>query len=229
MGEGDKKGLGKTVLGWFVEQDQGAASATAKPSTAGDADALIAKYAGAAAGSAPAPALTPAAPLAGPLPSVTDGKIDFVQVFEATGVSAEERGRVDKAKELLRSLPAETPATVKKQIVEAALKAFGVSTEKIIEAALAETQALEGFISAGQADTQKVLSEGTARIADLEKEIAQVKQVMQQAVADQEARTQGANGEKLAISQVLDFFGRDMVAKVVQDSPKLHQSQSPKG
>ncbi len=211
----DGKGWGKTVMGWFVVQEGGAQGSGAT-ADASDADALIAKYAGSA------PAEPPPVELKGPLPSVVNGAVDFDQVFEAAGVDAEERNRVVKAQELLRSLPAEQPAAVKKQIVEAALKAFGVPTEKIIEAGVSEIEALEAFIRAGQAETQKILADGGARITDLEKQIAEVKQVMQTAVGDQETRLKSANNEKLKVQQVLEFFGQDIVAKVVQDSPKLH-------
>jgi hypothetical protein len=205
-----QKGFGKTVLGWFVVDENG------DKNSAPDTDALIAKYAG-------QEVQAPPVELKGPLPQVVDGTIDFQQVFAAAGVDEEERGRVLKAQELLRSLPAETPAPVKKQIVEASLKAFGVQTTAIIEAAVGEIEALEAFIRGGQAETQKILSEGTTRVAELEKEIAEVKKVMQQAVQDQEVRTNKANTEKLSVQQVLEFFGEDAVAKVVNDSPKLHQ------
>jgi hypothetical protein len=202
------RGLAKTVLGWFVVQDD------AKP--AADADALVAKY-------ADATAATGAAAIEGELPPLVAGQVDFDKVFEVAGVTAEERGRVDKAVELLRSLPAETPQPTKKQIVEASLRAFGVPTEKIIEASVAEIEALEGLIQKGQADTQGLLADGEARVRDLEKQMSDVRTVMQQATADQQTRVAAANGRKLVIQQVLEFFGEDAVAKVVQESPKLHQ------
>ena len=210
-----EKGWGKAVLGWFVVSDDDSGKAPA-----GDADALIAKYTAGAGGDVVPPAIE----LKGPVPAVADGKVDFAQVFEAASIKADERGRVDKARELLRSLPGDTPQPVKKQIVEAALKAFGVATDKIIEAAVAEIQALESLIQKGQAEAQGVVADGNKRIAELEKQIAEVRTVMQQAAADQEARTRLANGEKLGIQQVLEFFGRDAVEKVVQESPKLKQT-----
>jgi len=214
---GQGKGFGKTVLGWFVVNDEAAKTGAA----AADTDALLAKYAGgpgssggAAASGAPAPAFK------GPLPPVVDGVIDLPKIFAAAGIGAEEQGRVEKAQELLRSLPQETPAPVKKQIVEASLKAFGVSTEKIIQSGVGEIGALESFIRAGQDDTQKVLSDGNKRVVDLEREIGEVKKVMQQAVADQETRQARANAAKLNVQQVLEFFGQEAVAKVVADAVK---------
>jgi hypothetical protein len=208
----EKRGWGKTVLGWFVTSEG------ANTDAASDQAALIDKYA-----SQPVP--THPVEWQGPLPQSIGSPADFAAVYEAAGVGAEEHDRVVKAQELLRSLPGDTPAPVKKQIVEASLKAFGVPTAKIIEAAVEQVQALEGFIRSGQADTQKVLGEGNQRIAQLEAEIAQCKQVMQQAVAEQEARARAANAEKLNIQQVLEFFGQDAVARVVEESPKLHKPE----
>lgn len=177
------------------------------------ADALIAKYAqggdrpltggGAALSEAPSSAMPT---------ELVDGKVDFVQVYEASGVSAEQRDRIKKAQDLLRALPAETPTAVKRQIVEASLRAFGVPVEQIIEAAGASTAALEGFVRAGQAETQKLLSEGAQRISQLEAEIANVKQIMDGSLADQDARTKAAQAEKRTLQDVLDFFGQSRPA-----------------
>ena len=128
--------FGKSVKGWFVVPEDGAQEKST--------DDLIAKY----ANDPPAP---PPVTLKGPLPGLVGGKIEFSQVYDAAGVDKEERERISKAQELLRSLPAETPVATKKQIVEASLKAFGVPTEKIIEGAVEEMHALEAFIMAGQA------------------------------------------------------------------------------
>ena len=51
--------------------------------------------------------------------------------------------------------------STKKQIVEASLKAFGVPIEKIIEAGVAEIEALEFYIRSGASDTEKVLQDGS--------------------------------------------------------------------
>jgi hypothetical protein len=202
------KSWGKSVMGWFVVPEHGEPEKSA--------DDLIAKYANEPAG-------PPPVELKGPLPQMVGGKVDFAQVYDAAGVDKDERDRITKAQELLRSLPAETPVATKKQIVEASLKAFGVATEKIIEAAVEEMQALEAFIRAGQAETQKLLGDSTMRISALEADIAKAKQLMEDAVKAQETRTGAANGEKLQVQQVLEFFGQEAVAKVVRDSPKLKE------
>ena len=141
----DKKGFGSTVLGWFVvrEGEEGKQHEES-------ADDLIAKY----AKDAPPPP-PPEVKLTGELPKSQGGKVDFAAVFRAAGIDDDEQGRIDKATQLLKTLPAETPKEVKKQIVEASLKAFGYPVEQIIEAGAQEIQALEVYIQAGQRDTQR--------------------------------------------------------------------------
>src|SRR6185436_11640022 len=111
------------------------------------------------------------------------GNVDFPAVYEAAGIDQEEQSRFKKAADLLAALPAGTDASVKKQIVEASLKAFGVPIEKIIEAGVQEIQALEGYIRAGAADTQKVHEESAQRIAAYEEEIRRMKSVVDQRVS----------------------------------------------
>ena len=217
-----KKKWGSTVLGWFVVKEGDAEAQGNEPVTAAGADALIEKYAAAAAAPDAPAGLPPGSP-SQPIPPFVGGALDFIAVYESAGVDAEERDRVSKARDLLRSLPVDTPAATKKQIVEASLRAFGVPTEKIIEAGVASIEALESHVRAGQADTQKLLGESTQRIAQLEQEIGEVRGIMEQAVREQQARMSAVNNEKLGVQQVLEFFGQEAVAKVVRDSPKLHE------
>ena len=142
-------------------------------------------------------------------------------MFEAAGIDADERGRVDKAVELISSLPSETPVGVKRQIVEASLKAFGVPLDSIIEAAASEIEALEGYIRAGASDTDAVLEESRRRIAQHEEEVRTLRTVMDQRVQEQQAVVASCNGKKLEVQQVLEFFGQEAVRSVVQASPRL--------
>ena len=147
--------------------------------------------------------------------------MDFDQVFDAAGIVSEERQRVAKTLELLGALPADTPAPVKKQIVEAALTAFGIPIDKIIESGVAEIQALEGYIRAGAAATQQVLADAQTRIKAKEDEIRQLRTVMDERVQEQQTATKACNDRKLSIQLILEFFGQEAVARVVAASPKL--------
>jgi hypothetical protein len=204
----DKKSWGQTVMGWFIEQD-GETSAQAAPSA-----------------DAPPPSTEDAAPAVEQVfatnpPAAIGGRVDFDGVFAAAGLSDEDRGRVTKAVDLLGSLPPDTPTPVKKQIVEASLKAFGVPIDEIIEAGVSEIQALEGYIRAGAGDTQQVLADAEKRITLYEDEIRQLRNIMEQRVAEQQVVVKACNDKKLSVQQVLEFFGQGAVARVVETSAEL--------
>ncbi len=199
----DRKTWGSTVLGWFVVQDE-SPTASAPPPDEANPEA------------APGPPAFVTEP-----PAAPGGRVDFPKVYEAAGVDAEEQGRVGKAAELLGTLPAGTDAAVKKQIVEASLRAFGVPLDRIIEGAVQEIQALEAYIRAGAADTQKVHEESEKRIVQFEEEIRRIKAVREERTAEQLAVVEACNQKKLEIQKILEFFGQESVARVVRDSPKL--------
>jgi hypothetical protein len=215
----DKKGWASTVAGWFIERDEPAAAESnfgdvpvpPMPATAEDYTAP-----------SPTQSVFQKSP-----PPPTGGQVDFAAVFEAAGVDQEEQQRVGRTTELLRSLPASTDAAVKKQIVEASLKAFGVPIEKIIEASVEEIQALDGYIRNGGADNDKLIQESDARIKQYEEEIKNIRAVMQQSVEEQQTLIKVCNDKKLEVQQVLEFFGQDKVASVVKASPKLHDPSEP--
>jgi len=221
----DKKSWGETVAGWFIERDQAHAPAAAPapelPADDGqslDSSAVTSEY----TTPSPTQSVFQTAP-----PPPTGGQIDFPAVFSAAGVDDEEQQRVARTTELLKSLPAGTDAAVKKQIVEASLKAFGVPIEKIIEATAEEIQALDGYTRNCAADNEKLIQESDARIKQYEQEIANIRTVMQQSVQEQQKLIKTCNDKKLEIQQVLEFFGREKVASVVQASPKLHDPSGP--
>ncbi|MBI5480056.1 MAG: hypothetical protein HY906_14410 [Deltaproteobacteria bacterium] len=205
-----RKGWGKTVLGWFVEAEDEPAAASAAE--------LIARYGGEAAAS---PVQLDGPP---PLPA-PGGTIDFDGVYRAAGLSDAELEHVRKAGELLRNLPQDTPLEIKRQIVEASLKAFGYPTEKIIEAGAQEIQALHAYITQGQIGLQQLLQESSQRLAALEQEMQRIRQVMQQSTEQQSQVAYACNLKKLEIQDILQFFGQEAVEKVVRESPKLHEPQ----
>src|SRR5207244_138487 len=131
----DKKTWGSTVAGWFVVHDQ------PQGSDATEDDAIR------AAATAPPLDVFTSAP-----PAAKGGKVEFEQVFDAAGIEAAERERVSRTLDLLNSLPPGTDETVKKQIVMASLRAFGVPVEQIVEATAQQLQALEAYIRGGASD-----------------------------------------------------------------------------
>jgi hypothetical protein len=212
----EKKSWGSTVLGWFIVQDD-AQGPPAGASQGADADAALI-----AAAAQAAPAVFQQEP-----PAPSGGQVAFDDVFGAAGIDADERERVAKAQQLLGSLPAETPTAVKKQIVEASLKAFGVPIDNIIETGVAEIQALEVYIRKSAGDTQLLLEEANRRIAQFEEEIKKLRVVMERQTLDQQSVTAACNAKKLDVQRVLEFFGQEAVARVVQASPRLHDPSAP--
>lgn len=235
-----EKSWGDTVVGWFIVKD-GEETQNVQSEADLTADELIAKYANQtplnsegenAATEETTAATTTTTPSQqhvpenyGTPPPIVDGKVDFDAVYETGGVDKEERDRVAKAKSLLDSLPEGTDVTVKKQIVEASLNAFGVPIEQIIEAGVAEIEALEFYIRSGANDTEKVLQDGASRIQNYELEIQNLRKIMEDRVKEQNSVITACNAKKLEVQTVLEFFGRDKVAEVVKDSPKLHEPE----
>ena len=219
----DKKGWGSTVAGWFIERDDNAAPGAAAGETDGPGAGPNASegpsLSGAGQYTSPSPTQSV---FQTPPPAATGGQVDFDAVFVSAGIGAEEQQRVARTTDLLRGLPAGTDAAVKKQIVEASLKAFGVPLEKIIEASVEEIQALDGYIRNGAADNEKLIQESDARIKQYEAEINNIRGVMQQSVEEQQRLIKVCNDKKLEVQQVLEFFGQATVARVVKASPKLH-------
>jgi len=222
----DKKGWGAAVAGWFIEKDDVSGEAELSPETTDNenADYTAGTTAAASAGTAPdysTPSPTQTV-FQSPPPPARGGKVDFAAVFSSAGVDTGEQERVGKTIDLLGSLPAETDAAVKKQIVQASLKAFGVPIEKIIEASVEEIQALDGYIRNSAADNEKLIQESDARIKNYEQEIANIRAVMQQSVEEQQSLIKVCNDKKLEVQKVLEFFGQEAVTRVVKASPKLH-------
>lgn len=217
----DKKGWGSTVAGWFIEREEPIGSAGIEPDSLDVPPVDPAEPSSTSGVDYATPSSTQGVFKTSP-PPPAGGQVDFGAVFTAAGVDGDEQQRVTRTTDLLRSLPADTDAAVKKQIVEASLKAFGVPIEKIIEASVEQIQALDGYIRNGAADNDKLIQESDARIKQYEEEIKNIRGVMQQSVDEQQNLIKVCNDKKLEVQQVLEFFGRDTVARVVKASPKLH-------
>lgn len=216
----DKKGWASTVAGWFIERDEAPIPVEIDSAVVPDpAPAPVTE-------NYTTPSPTQSVFQKAPPPS-TGGQVEFAAVFEAAGVDHEEQQRVTRTTDLLRSLPAGTDVAVKKQIVEASLKAFGVPIEKIIEATVEEIQALDGYVRNAATDNEKLIQESESRIKQYEQEIENIRSVMQQSVNEQQTLIKTCNDKKLEVQQVLEFFGQETVAKVVQASPKLHDPSAP--
>jgi hypothetical protein len=226
-----KKNLGNTVLGWFVVkegEEDGEPEETEdepEPAPVPQKQATPQMKRRAAPPLPSDDAAPPSVRLPGNVPQVAAGaetgpKV-FTQVFQAAHITDEAQGRVEKALALLQSLPTETPRETRKQIVEASLKAFAIPLDSIIETAAEEIQALEAFIQHGERHTQSVLLDANAQIEKLAGQISEIKKLMELQIRTQQGVVRSSNEQKLRVQQVLEFFGQEAVARVVEQSPKL--------
>jgi len=191
----EKKNWGDKVIGWFVEQEGGEEAGAEQPPTTEPA-------------AQPEP---PQVELKGegevPPPPEPGGALNFAAVYRAAGIDVAAQDRVDKAITLLRDLPADAPQAVKRQIVEASLKAFGYPVEQIVEAGEREIQALGAFIELGERNTHKIGVEADARVEALTAEIAQIKESTEQKLGAQRRLADHCDAQKARVQDVLAFFG----------------------
>ena len=221
----EQKGFGSKLLGIFVETDDDVRKEEQEeeviPTGGGHKSAadLVAELASAGAavpgarrGAVPSPEIETASPLpalrADKLPAAVPAgaPLDFESIFRELGMDPEELDRVRKAEELLKSLPDATPQPVKKQIVEASLKAFGFDLGKIAQAALNKRKALDTYVRVNETTTAKAVQDAEAQVQVLNEKIAALR-------ADIEKRTQGLTHITLAVQErkkdvqkIIDFF-----------------------
>lgn len=204
-----KKGLGDKVIGWFiVREDDGSAAAASEP-TAPDTDnrAEDVEVPSASPAPAPAPSRLTGAPLVPP-GKAHDGAT-FRGVYRAAGVADEAYDRVEKALALVASLPESTPVEVRRTIVEASLKAFGVPVDGILDAASAELGALDAYVAEGDKRTREIELDAKARIERLTREIAEIQRLVELQRTTHGELVRATANERDRVGHVFDFFGRE--------------------
>ncbi len=218
----DDKGLGSKILGVFFEND----SPKAETGSDGDADAgsgeageksaadIVAELAMQRGKGAPGSPLRPASPAAVRAPAaamaggsaVAPANVDFDSVFKNAGMDAGELDRVRKAEELLKGLPEATPHEVKKQIVEASLKAFGFEVGKIASAAQNQLKAVETFVKVNEQQTAKAITDATNKIGQLEEQIINLRVDIDKRTQTLGAVASAADVRRSQVQKVLEFF-----------------------
>lgn len=210
----EEKGLGSKLLGLFVEvKDDGTPAEGTEAVSAGDGEKsaaeLVAELAGQSAPKRGA-ATTAAPPARAAIPThtgpVTPAQVDFDAVFKGAGMDTAELDRVRKAEELLKSLPEATPVDVKRQIVEASLKAFGFEISKIVGAAQNQLKALETYVRLNEQQTAKAITDAQAKIAQLEDQVISLRADITKRTEQLAAVGAAAEGRKGQVTQVLGFF-----------------------
>ena len=221
----DDKGLRSKILGVFFENessrekkadsdsDDRDVSGVAAEKSAADIVAELAMQGGRGA---PGAASRPVSPMAAraPAPSSSGGSaataapanVDFDSVFKNAGMDAGELDRVRKAEELLKGLPEATPHEVKKQIVEASLKAFGFEVGKIAMAAQNQMKAVETFVKVNEQQTAKAITDATNKIGQLEEQIINLRVDIDKRAQSLAAVASAADVRRSQVQKVLEFF-----------------------
>lgn len=212
----NEKGLGSKFLGLFVEKENGEQTQTDK-SPADEIAELARQSSGAAAPPPshpghPAPA-TPAAAAAPALKVAPGTSTDFDAVFREAGMDAAELDRVKKAEDLLKGLPESTPQDVKRQIVEASLKAFGFDTATIVTASNNQKRALDTYVRVNEQATAKATQDAEAQIKSLHEKIAALKTDVEKRQAALKTLSEAANTRKAQVQKVLEFFEKPLAPK----------------
>ena len=212
----DDKSLGKRILGLFVESVDETKPA-ADPETEGTpsaADEIAALAKQSAPQAAPIAAAAPK-PVAAPPPrpvatasatAVEPAKVDFDGVFKNAGIDPQALDRVRKAEELLKNLPDSASDDVKRQIVEASLKAFGFEISKILEAVVTQTKALDTYVRINEQQTAKAITDAQAQIAKLEDQVITLRADIDKRTTALASIAAAADVRKRQVSKVLDFF-----------------------
>jgi lambda repressor-like predicted transcriptional regulator len=207
----EEKGLGRKILGLFVEQAEGEGEGEV-PSGGKSAADLVAELAQ-QSGAAPTKAAAAAPPPPGPAlkfdkiaAPAAGAAIDFDAVFKDAGMDGEDLNRVRKAEELLKGLPEATPHDIKKQIVEASLKAFGFDVAKISAAAQNQKRALDAYVKVNEQLTAKGITDAQAQIAQLNEKIASLQKDIEKRTTSLSGLSRAAQTRKEQVQKVLDFF-----------------------
>jgi len=216
----DEKGLGSKILGVFFETNEGKPEApetgdeSGGAQSAADIVAELAQQSGKAPKSVPlaAQAMPAARPMvvtgapSGSGPSAPPANVDFDAVFKNAGMDAGELDRVRKAEDLLKGLPEATPYEVKKQIVEASLKAFGFEISKIALAAQNQVKALETFVKVNEQQTAKAITDATNKIGQLEEQIINLRVDIDKRTQNLAGVASAAEVRRSQVGKVLEFF-----------------------
>ena len=138
---------------------------------------------------------------------VPGAKINFDEIFTQGGLDPAGLERVTKAEALLKGLPEATPHDIKKQIVEASLRAFGIDVVTIIQATNTQLQALDTFIKINSEQTAKSITGAEEQIKQHNEKIASLRAEIDKRTGQLSQTTNAATARKSEVKRVLDFFG----------------------
>ena len=205
----NEKGFGKKLKGLFFESDGAEGEAAPEGKSAADLVAELAAQSGGKPGPGAAPPEPPPSNLnTQKMASAVGAPTDFDVIFKDAGMDVAELDRVKKAEELLKGLPESTPQDVKRQIVEASLKAFGFELDKIVSAANNQKRALDTYVRVNEQATAKSITDAEGQIKTLHEKIAALKADIEKRTRHLTALSEAATHRKNQVQKVIEFFER---------------------
>lgn len=140
------------------------------------------------------------------IPETGGIEVDFVAVLDEGALGEVDRDRITRAQSLLKTLPADAPAGLKRRIVEAAFSVFDVPTSKIIEASSTAIDVIHAYVRKTHEATERSLADSEDRIAKLEAAIRDERAAMERAKELQQQREALAAREVESIEPIVHFF-----------------------
>lgn len=220
MAEKNRRGLGRALMGLFIQQDPPAEKGPPSPPSRHEVSPDLVD-------DLPAADPSPANPdvvvqVQEPVEPVEPAELDFPSVLRRYGVTDEDQGSIDKVLTLLRGLPGETPVEVRRQIVTASLSAFGIPVDKIVEAALLHEAALNRHVQLAEIDTRTAISRVQRTLKDLSDRIEAERQRESELLARQQGVVQACSVQRVRVNVITTFFGPAEAERVRATSARLH-------
>lgn len=184
----DQKGLGGKLKRLFLEGDE---AAPGEPAADGaPPEAAVAPL-------PPKPAAADPFSTAG----IEPAKLDFPSVFRAAGLADDDLEQVDRAEQLVKTLPANLPLETKRQILEGTLQTFKVNPAKIRQSIQRQQRALAAYATVVRQDSDKRDTDARARIEALRADATKLERAIQE-------RARATASVELACRSQSELIGR---------------------
>jgi hypothetical protein len=209
----DEGGLGSKLKRLFIEHDGADRGDEAR--SAAEEVAALAQQARSGAPAAAGPPTAATGPMGGAPPAfavsaqsapIEAAKVDFAGIFRAAGLTEDETEQVNRATQLLSSLPPGLPIETQRQIVEGTLRTFGVDPGKIRAACQREQKALDTYAMVKRQDLEKRTVEGQKKLAELQAEMEKVQRALEDRAREQAGLELGCRNQKEVVGRVVSFF-----------------------
>ena len=196
----EQKGFGSKFKHLFVEENEADAASAAEAVAA-----IAAEPESPAPG--PAPAQQQRAPPAGPtLGGVEPAKIEFASIYRTAGLTDDDLEQAGRAEKFLHTLPTSLPLETQRQIVEGALKTFGVEPSRIRLSVQRQQRALAAYVSVTRQDVAKRDEEGRARIESLRAEALKLEHAAEERARAQASLELACKIQSESVGRMIDFL-----------------------